>query len=61
MASDAEKMRRIYDEINKLEKSNIEHLGYREYSELFGYFLIPGLILLAIEIFLSNTVFLKVP
>lgn len=61
LASDAEKMRRIYDEINKLEKSNIEHLGYREYSELFGYFLIPGLILLAIEIFLSNTVFLKVP
>lgn len=61
LASDTEKMRRIYDEINKLEKSNIEHLGYREYSELFGYFLIPGLILLAIEIFLSNTVFLKVP
>lgn len=61
LASDAEKMRRIYDEINKLEKSNIEHLGYREYSELFGYFLIPGLILLAVEIFLSNTVFLKVP
>ena len=61
LASDAEKMRKIYDEINRLEKSNIEHFGYREYGELFGYFLIPALILLAIEIFLSNTVFLKVP
>jgi Ca-activated chloride channel family protein len=61
LASDAEKMRRIYDEINRLEKSNIEHFGYREYSELFPYFLIPALILLAIEIFLSNTIFLKVP
>lgn len=61
LASDTEKMKRIYDEINKLEKSNIEHLGYREYSELFGYFLIPGIVLLAIEILLSNTIFLKVP
>ncbi len=61
LASDSEKLRKIYDEINRLEKSNIEHLGYREYSELFPRFLIPGLILLAIEIFLSNTVFLKVP
>lgn len=61
LASDSEKMRRIYDEINRLEKSNIEQLGYREYSELFPYFLIPGLILLAVEIFLSNTIFLKVP
>jgi Ca-activated chloride channel homolog len=61
LASDSEKLRRIYDEINRLEKSNIEHLGYREYTELFPFFLIPGLILLSIEIFLSNTVFLKVP
>jgi len=61
LASDSEKMRRIYDEINRLEKSNIEHLGYREYTELFPYFLIPALILLGVEIFLSNTVFLKVP
>ena len=61
LASDSEKMRRIYDEINRLEKSNIEHFGYMEYTELFPFFLVPGLILLALEIFLSNTVFLKVP
>jgi Ca-activated chloride channel family protein len=60
-ATDTETLRKIYDDINRLEKSNIEHFGYREYSELFHYFLIPGLIILAIEIFLANTLFLKVP
>ena len=61
LATDTEKLRSIYDEINRLEKSNIEHFGYREYSELFYCFLVPGMMLLIIGIFLSNTVFLKVP
>ena len=60
-ASDTETLRNIYEDINRLEKSNIEHFGYKEYTELFGYFLVPGLIILALEIFLSNTLFLKVP
>ncbi len=60
-ATDTETLARIYDEIDRLEKSNIEHLGYREYKELFPYFLIPGFILLALEIFLSNTLFMKIP
>ena len=61
LASDTEGLRRIYDDINRLERSNIEHFGYREYSELFYYFLIPALIILGLEILLSNTLFLKVP
>ena len=61
LASDSETLRKIYDDINKLEKSTIEHFGYKEYSELFYYFLIPGLILLLLEILLANTVFMKVP
>ncbi len=61
LASDTETLRKIYDDINKLEKSNIEHFGYREYSELFYYFLIPALMLLGLEILLANTLFLKVP
>ncbi len=61
LASDTETLRKIYDDINKLEKTKIEHLGYREYSELFYYFLIPGLFLLLLEIILSNTVFMRVP
>jgi Ca-activated chloride channel family protein len=61
LASDSESLRRIYDEINRLEKSNIEHFGYREYSELFHIFLFPALLIFLAEIFLANTVFLKVP
>jgi Ca-activated chloride channel family protein len=60
-ATDTETLRKIYDDINRLEKSAIEHFGYREYSELFHYFLIPAIIILLLEIFLSNTVLMKVP
>src|SRR3989338_6288018 len=60
-AQDTESLARIYDEINRLEKSKIEHFGYKKYKELFPYFLIPGLAILCLEIFLSNTLFLKVP
>lgn len=60
-ATDTDTLRKIYDDINKLEKSAIEHFGYREYSELFFYFLLPALIILMLEILLSNTVFMKVP
>ena len=61
LASNTETLRNIYDDINRLEKSNIEHYGYREYSELFNYFLVPALVILIIEVLLTNTVFLKVP
>lgn len=61
LASDTETLRRIYDDISKLEKSKIEHYGYREYSELFPKFLILALLILALEILLANTVFLRVP
>jgi Ca-activated chloride channel family protein len=60
-ATDTETLRRIYEDINRLEKSNIEHFGYTEYSELFFYFLIPALVILGLEILLANTVFMRVP
>lgn len=60
-ASDTAALYKIYDDINRLERSNIEHYGYMEYTELFYYFLIPGLALIALEILLANTVFMKVP
>ncbi|MDP2913279.1 MAG: VWA domain-containing protein [Candidatus Omnitrophota bacterium] len=60
-ATDTETLIKIYDDISRLEKSNIEHFGYREYDELFYLFLIPGLLILTFEILLVNTLFLKVP
>lgn len=61
LASDTETLRKIYDDINKLEKSNIEHFGYKEYEELFYFFLIPALLILALELLLTNTFFLRIP
>jgi len=60
-ATDIDSLRNIYREINNLEKSHIEEKGYTEYRELFHLFLIPGLILLLIEVLLSNTVLRRLP
>lgn len=60
-AIDTASLRDIYQEIDKLEKTEIEEYGYFEYTELFDKFLFAALILLLLEIFLSRTVFLKIP
>ena len=60
-ATDTRSLQEIYKAIDKMEKSPIEQKGYLEYNELFVYFLVPGLILLLLEILLSNTVLRKLP
>ncbi|HQP10460.1 MAG TPA: VWA domain-containing protein [Candidatus Omnitrophota bacterium] len=60
-ATDTESLREIYKEIDALEKIKIEEFGYKEYKELFGYFLIAALMILCCEMLLTHTVFLKVP
>jgi len=60
-ATDTDSLRNIYKEIDKLEKTEIEEYGYREYKELFPYVLMAALFLLAVEIVLNNTLFLRIP
>jgi len=60
-ATDTESLRRIYAEIDSMEKTKIEDKGFQEYNELFPVFLFPGLILLLGEIVLSNTVLRQLP
>jgi Ca-activated chloride channel family protein len=60
-ATDTQSLRRIYNEIDRLEKAPLEEKGYVEHNELFAVFLIPALALVLLEIFLVNTVFRKVP
>jgi len=60
-AKDTESLRKIYKQIDKLEKTEIIETGYREYKQLFDQFLILGCILLIIESVLLNTVLLKIP
>jgi Ca-activated chloride channel family protein len=60
-AADTESLRDIYAQIDKLEKTKIVEKGYKQYEPLFWCFVDAALVLLAFEIILSNTVFLKIP
>ncbi len=60
-ATDTESLKRIYKEIDSLEKVEIEQQGYKEYRELFPIVLTLALIVLLVEIILNQTIFLKVP
>jgi Ca-activated chloride channel homolog len=60
-AEDAESLASIYKEIDRMEKSEIESVRYIDYKENFLVFALLGLCLIAIEIFLSSTVFRKIP
>jgi Ca-activated chloride channel homolog len=60
-ATDTESLRQVYKDIDRLEKTKIEHSGYREYQELFGYFVTLALIFLGLELILINSLFLKIP
>jgi Ca-activated chloride channel homolog len=56
-ATSNDKLKSIYDEINKLERSEIEELKFYDYDEKFRPFVWIAGILLLLEILLRNTIF----
>jgi len=60
-ATDRESLKNIYEQIDSLEKTKVKILDRSEYRELFPYFLIPGLILILVEILLSHTKLRRIP
>ncbi len=60
-ATDTTSLREIFQEIDRLEKRPIEQKIYDEHQEGFHIFLIPGLILLLLEVVLKNTLLRKIP
>ena len=60
-ATDGQSLKRIYTEIDRFEKTKFEVANAIVRKELVGYFLIPTMLLLGIEILLSNTVLRKIP
>ena len=60
-ATDTQSLKRIYAEIDRFEKTKFETISLVDHKELAVYFLIPAVLLLGIEIFLSNTVLRKIP
>jgi len=60
-ATDSTSLRKVYEEIDKLEKTKIESVKYLDYKDLFPYFLFPGLALVVLEHTLACTWFRRVP
>lgn len=60
-ATNNEKLKEIYDEIDKLEKSRVEVLSYRNTKELFYSWAGAGLILLLLELGLVRTYLRRLP
>jgi Ca-activated chloride channel family protein len=60
-ATDEKNLREIYEEIDRLERSEAEYNDYDHYDERMAYVLMPGLVWLLLELLLANTWFLKLP
>ncbi|MEJ2049857.1 MAG: VWA domain-containing protein [Calditrichota bacterium] len=60
-ATDTEKLRQIYQEINEMEKTKIEVKEFTKYKELFVNYAGAGLALLLLELLLLNTWLRKLP
>jgi Ca-activated chloride channel family protein len=60
-ADNSENMRKIYDEIDRLEKTDFDVKKYRQYDELFSWVILAGLFVLLLEIILSQTIWRKLP
>ena len=60
-AEDTRGLMQIYDEINRMEKSQVEVQRYTNYRELAGWVLAPALVLFLREIALRSTLFRVLP
>ena len=50
------KLKEIYDDINKLEKTDIEEFKYLSISEKYRYFLLPAILLIGFELIIRLTI-----
>lgn len=60
-AEDTRDLQAIYDAIDKLEKSQVEVQVFNRYQELAGWLMVPALLVLLVELALSQTVFRRLP
>jgi Ca-activated chloride channel family protein len=60
-ADKTETLQAIYDEIDRMEKTEVDVKKYQYYRELFPWFVLPGVALLLLELILANTVWRTLP
>jgi len=60
-ATNAKALQSIFDEIDRMEKTDIRVKAYTEYLERFEWLLLPGMILIALELGLGTLLFRGIP
>lgn len=60
-ADDADALRKIVKKIDELEKTEVKSVQYMQYAEHFGWWTLPALALLGLEMLAGCTVFRKIP
>jgi Ca-activated chloride channel family protein len=60
-AQDTQALARVYDEIDRLEKTATEGRLYTEYRELYQWFMLPGLAIIVTEMVLRCSRFRSLP
>ena len=60
-ATDAQALSKIYERINQLEKSEVKVKQYSSFRECYHWFLIPGALILLLEIAWTNFILVKIP
>ena len=60
-AETAERLKEIYDEIDQMEKTEVELQVRRLYTEMFPWAIAAGLLLLAVDILLQRTLYRRLP
>jgi Ca-activated chloride channel homolog len=60
-ATDNRKLKAIYKEIDQLERTKIEITAYKRYSELYGQWLLAGLIAVLLEVMLVSILLRRNP
>jgi Ca-activated chloride channel family protein len=60
-ADSTDTLRKIYEEIDQLEKTEVEVKKYVQIEELLHWAVVPGLVLLLLEILLGHTIWRRLP
>jgi Ca-activated chloride channel family protein len=60
-ATDTKSLESIFDEIDQLEKSQVEVQKVAQYKDLFPWFVLVGTVLLAAETLLGQTIWRRLP
>ena len=60
-AADTQSLENIFAQIDKMEKSTVELTQYKQYRDLFPWFIGSGCALLALEMMLAQTAWRKLP